>query len=193
MKRYVVFSKEHYDELLQIFSYDNFFLLKTLCSFCDSEELAQTIVGIFYKEDQKHNDIILDFIQELLLVHWQSKDDTSKEVFLRRGKVFISINLINAFFTIMLDIMPIRVIRSYFRLVGAEYLRDTIYPLIQNVLRDHPDVEIDPLKITFPERLEANINRLLHTSQQFFDCIMKSVSSLPMLKEPNFLSFFFLI
>lgn len=85
MKRYVVFSKEHYGELVQIFSYDKFFLLKTLCNFCDSEELAQTIIGIYYKENQEENEVILQFIEEMLIQSWYSKDDKSKEIFLRRG------------------------------------------------------------------------------------------------------------
>lgn len=75
--------------------------------------------------------------------------------------------------------MAIRVIRNYFRLVGEEYLKETIYPTLQRILKEHLEVEIDPLKVP-QEKIQGNLIRLTQLAQQFFDSILRSLPNLPM-------------
>lgn len=62
-------------------------MLKMLVNSCDSDELAQTIIGIFYSEkNAQDNELLLKFMDQLLKESWDSsKQDTTKELFLRRG------------------------------------------------------------------------------------------------------------
>ena len=65
------------------------------------------------------------------------------------------------------------------KMVGFEYLQETLTPLVSEVLSDEEGCEVDPTKIEKGEDIKKNQKRLITFTQKFFDKIKQSTSECP--------------
>ena len=75
--------------------------------------------------------------------------------------------------------MGTKVIDLYMKMVGFDYLHETMAPLIDEVLKDKESCEVDPTRLSKGEDIKKNQKRLVAYTKKFFDRILASVDNCP--------------
>lgn len=78
--------------------------------------------------------------------------------------------------------MATRMLAAFGKTHGAEYLRDTLQPLLQDLLSKPPafSCELNPDNLGSNEDIEKNLMNLKNTAQAFLDGICSSGRNMPM-------------
>jgi len=160
-EHYVTFSEPStYAELEEIImtQKDNEYkYATTLCNAVDvsaTEALARDLILIFEKHDK-----VFDLICSVI--------DNEVQSTLNEGTLFRKNSLSS------------HLMSQYARLVGKDYLAQTLRPLICGIINSSADYEIDPHKISDPSKLEKNVTALKRAAQDFLLDMMSSVSKFP--------------
>eukprot|EP01119_Soliformovum_irregulare_P019017 TRINITY_DN5943_c0_g1_i1.p1 TRINITY_DN5943_c0_g1~~TRINITY_DN5943_c0_g1_i1.p1 ORF type:complete len:2529 (-),score=855.67 TRINITY_DN5943_c0_g1_i1:42-7628(-) len=73
-----------------------------------------------------------------------------------------------------------KLLAAFSKLMGREYLCNTLAPTIHSIIADNLTFELDPNKLPKGQTMEQNVTNVLKVSQQFMSAIVKSVDDCPL-------------
>jgi len=147
---------KEYQEFLDLFLDDQLTCATALAKATNAQldEVAGTLVNIFAMKNR-----VTDFVCKLTSIEVSKTD---------RGNILFRGNSLGT-----------KVIDLYMKMVGFDYLNETLSPLIDEVYRDKESCEVDPTREKNPDVIKKNQKRLIMYTKKFFDRIQYSVDNCP--------------
>jgi len=145
------------DELIEKLFLDNFSLALAIASntkIGEGDRLALVLINIFESKN-----LVLPFIKGVIS---REVDNTLSDGTLFRGTSLAS-----------------KFLREYSRRVGANYLKETLKPILLEIIEEGNSMEVYPNKLSQGEDVAQNAVRLIDASQKILDRILASVDICP--------------
>ncbi|KAJ3039290.1 Ras GTPase activating protein ira2 [Rhizophlyctis rosea] len=150
---------ERYDKLVEVVTGQGMGVALALCEVAgvgDVDEIANVLINVFEGRGR-----VLDLITKVVEIE-VANTDTPTNLFRRNS-------------------MATRLLTIYARQTGLEYLRQTVQPLLDELLeRGAPmSFEVDPVKLSPHDDPEVNMRNLKLVAQAFLDSILGNVGHVP--------------
>jgi len=155
-KHYIIAQKNE-KELIEIILAPNLVIPSTLTKCYQSDEVISALIQLFYAEDAHFRLLNHILYRELVLAAERS------ETTLFRG-----------------DSVATKATRAYFRLVGSQYLKDTLAPFVKEVIAQPNDsFELDPIKASKTDDLKLNQQKMLSLTAAILETVLNSERTFP--------------
>jgi len=147
--------QQRYHDFVQVLFMGGLDMIAALVEVCESEEVVISLINLAATQG-RHLALLVHLINRVIKA-------TEVETTLFRT-----------------DSMTTKAARGYMQVVGGDYLRTMLSPLITAILQDPVGFEIDPNKINSAEDIAENLKKLKAATSKFLDQILKSKDSCPM-------------
>ncbi|CAG8574310.1 8733_t:CDS:10, partial [Diversispora eburnea] len=152
---------DRYDKLVELVTESDLNVALSLCKVCPVsgiDEVARMLLAVFDSRNKA-----MPLLKAIIEKEVQSTE--SEATLFRR------------------NCMATRMLAAFGKTHGAEYLRDTLQPLVQNLLQKSDDFscELNPDNLEPGDDIERNFMNLKNTAQAFLDGICSSGRNMPIL------------
>jgi len=146
-----------YDKLMELIFEADLSVVSALCDstqITEADDVAALLVRLFEGNDKTLSLLKATVEQEV------QRTESSSTLFRRNS-------------------MSTKLLAAYTKLIGRDYLKQMLYPVMQSFLSNPKPSEIDPSKIPKSQDVEANADNLIQICQDFYDAITKSLDFCP--------------
>lgn len=148
---------DKYEKLYELIFESNFILIQALSDIIqmtEMDELSTVIIRLFDASDKS-----LQLLQVMLGIEIQRT--VSSNTLFRRNS------------------MATKLLSAYSKIAGQKYLKDTLSPVIHDLIAKQYNYEIDPVRVPKGQNLETNIENVKRAAQLILNCIINSIDSCP--------------
>ncbi|CAH1760475.1 9376_t:CDS:10 [Entrophospora sp. SA101] len=152
---------DRFDKLVELITDSDLSIALSLCEVCpvsDIDEVSQVLFAVF---DSRHKTMsLLKAIIEKEVTNTESESNLFRR-----------------------NCMATRVLAAFCKTYGAEYLHNTLQPLLANLLNQQKDFscELNPANLGPDEDISKNLQNLINTTKSFLDGICASGRNMPIL------------